>query len=147
MADDFTPGEFRRALDRLEQAQRDGQRAVDDRITKLAGDMLRTEVWTAEHKALVDDVRHLEADMVAATARIEATSQERMATLRSETKAVRADVAAVRAAQADHIKQHETDNSWSRSKTLTIIGIIAAASATIIGAWIAAFAAAGGVGK
>lgn len=143
----MTPGEIRRAIDRLEQTHRDGQRAVDDRLTRLAADMVPTTLWAAEHKALADDVRHLESDMQTAAARIEATSQERMATLRSEIAGARADTAAVRKAQREHAAEHAADHSWSRSKTLTIIGIVAAASATIIGAWIAAFAAAGGVAK
>jgi hypothetical protein len=137
-ADDMTPGEIRRSLDRLEQSQRDAQRAVDDRLTKLAADMMPTTLWASEHKALSDDVKHLEADFHEAVDRVERTSQERMATLRNEIKTVRV-------AQDNHAKSHEADHSWSRSKTLTVIAVTIGAAATLIAAYIATFAAAGGV--
>src|SRR6185312_8965818 len=102
-----------------------------------------TSLWSAEHKALMDDVRHLADDWREATDRIERTSQERMATLRTEISGVRGEVAAVRKAQDQHAKAHESDRSWSRSKTLTVIAIVVGAAATLVGAYIAAFAAAG----
>lgn len=141
----MSPGEIRRTMDRIEQAQRDGQRATDDRITRLAAEMVPTALFTSEHKALADDVHHLEGDTHDGFARVDATSLERTQTLRAEIKAVRADIAAVRKAQDDHVKQHEADHSWSRSKWLTVITIVVGATATIVGAWIAAVAAAGGV--
>lgn len=145
MSEDMTPGEMRRSLERLERSQQDGQRAVDDRLTKLAAEMVPTSLWQAEHKSLGDDVRHLGDDVREATERIEKTSQERMATLRTEIAGVRGEVAAVRKAQEQHVKAHEADRSWSRSKTLTVVAAAIAAAATLIGAYIAAFAAAGGV--
>lgn len=139
MADDLTPGEIRRTLDRIERQQQDTQRAMDDRVTKLAADMVPTSLWAAEHKALADDVRDLASDMQQAVTRIEATSLERMQTLRGEIKSVRQ-------AQQDHAKVHEAAGAWSRSKTLTVVGIVVGAAATLAAAWIAAVLAAKGVG-
>ncbi len=45
----------------------------------------------------------------------------------------------------DHEKSHQSTAAWSRSKTLTAIGIVVGAIATIAGAWIAAVLAAKGV--
>lgn len=147
MTDDITPGEMRRSLERLERSQQDAQRAMDDRITKLAAEMVPTPLWQSEHKSLTEDVRHLGDDVREATERIEKTSQERMATLRTEIAGVRSEVAAVRKTQENHAKAHEADKSWSRSKTLTVFMVVVGAAATLIGAYIAAFAAAGGVAK
>ena len=138
--DDMTPGEIRRSIERIERSHQDGQRAVDDRLAEVARKSVPLELWAAEHKALGDDVKHLESDFREAVERIERTSQERMTTLRGEIKTIRT-------AQSDHEKQHRESGAWSRSRTLTVIAIIVGASATIIGAWIAAFAAAGGVGR
>jgi hypothetical protein len=134
----MSPGEIRRTLERIERQHSDAQRAMDDRLTKLAADMVPTALWASQHQAVVEDVRHNEADMREAMTRAEATAQERMATLRGE-------VASVRKGLSDHNKRHETDTSWSRSKRLTVAAIVVGATATLIGAWIAAFAAAGGV--
>jgi len=145
VADEMSPGEIGRTLERIERQQQEGQRALGDRMTKLAADMVPTTLWSAEHKAVVDNVHDLEGDMHDAIARIESTSQERMTTLRGEIAGVRGEVAAVRKGLGEHNKKHESDSSWSRSKTLTVVGIVATVAATLIGAWIAAFAAAGGV--
>lgn len=141
----MTPGEIRRTFERIERQQQEGQRAVDDRITRLAADSVPTVLWASEHKAVLDDVQHNAEDMRQGFDRVEKTSLERVAALRTEIAGVRGEVAAVRKGLGEHNKKHETDNSWSRSKWLTIIGIVVAASATIVGAWIAAAAAAGGV--
>ena len=143
----MTPGEIRRSIERLERSQQDAQRAMDDRITKLAAEMVPTPLWQSEHKGLVEDVKHLAEDVREAVGLIERTSQERMATLRTEIGGVRDQAAAVRKAQGDHLKSHEADRTWSRSKTLTVIAIAVGAAATLAGAYIAAFAAAGGVGR
>lgn len=139
MADDLTPGEIRRSLERIEAAQRDAHRAIDDRLADLARKTVPVELWAAEHKALGEDVKHLEGDFHEAVDRIERTSQERMATLRAEIKAVRT-------AQSDHEQQHRESGQWSRSRTLTVIAIVVGATATLVGAYIAAYAAAKGVG-
>ena len=135
---DLTTGEIARTLGRIERSQQEAQRAVDDRITKLAAEMVPTSLWASEHKALAEDVRDLADDVREASARAESTAQERMQALRGEIKAVRQ-------AQEAHAKTHEANASWSRSKTLTVVAIVVGAAATLVGAYIAAFAAAGGV--
>lgn len=146
MADEMTPGEIRRTLERIERSQHEAQRAVDDRITKIATDMVPASLWKAEHKALADDVRDLADDCRDASERAEKTSLERMATLRGEIATVRDSVAGVRKAQEQHVKAHEADRSWTRSKKLTVLAIAVGAAATLAGAWIAAVLAAKGVG-
>jgi hypothetical protein len=136
--DDMTPGEMRRSLERIENGQRDAHKAIDDRIADLARKTVPVELWASEHKALADDLKHLEGDVRDAVDRIERTSQERMATLRGEISGVRKGLTA-------HEAAHRDSSQWSRSKTLTLIGIVVAAAATLVGAYIAAFAAAGGV--
>lgn len=138
MADEMTEAEIRRTLARIEQAQKDSNKASDDRLARLAQETVPAALWASEHKALADDVRHLETDLRDEVARIERTSQERMKTLRTE-------IGVIRAAQTAHEAAHRDSNAWSRSKTLTLIGIVVAAAATLVGAYIAAFAAAGGV--
>jgi hypothetical protein len=139
VADDMTPGEMRRTLERLEQAQKDANKASDDRLATLAQQTVPAALWASEHKALADDVTHLATDFRDEVARIERTSQERMATLRNE-------IGVIRKAQAAHEATHRDNASWSRSKTLTVIAIVVGASATLLGAWIAAVLAAKGVG-
>jgi hypothetical protein len=134
----MTEGEIRRTLARIEQAQKDANKASDDRLANLAQQMVPAALWASEHKALADDVKHLETDFREEVARIERTSQERMQTLRTE-------IGVIRKAQTAHEAMHRDSNQWSRSKTLTLIGIVVAAAATLVGAYIAAFAAAGGV--
>jgi chromosome segregation ATPase len=138
MADDMTPGEIRRSIDRIEGSQREAHKAIDDRLAEVARKSVPVELWQSEQKALADDVKHLESDFRDAVDRIERTSQERMTTLRGE-------IGTVRKAQADHVKEHKDSGAWSRSRTLTVIAIVVGATATLAAAWIAAFAAAGGV--
>lgn len=139
MADDMTPGEVRRTLERIERAQREANKAIDDRLANLAQQMVPATLWASEHKALADDVKHLETDCREAFDRVERTSQERK-------RALEADIAAVRKTVADHQAEHRDHNSWSRSKTLTVIAIVVGACATLAGAWIAAVLASKGVG-
>lgn len=63
MADEMTPGEIRRTLERMEREHREDQRATDDRITKLAADMVPTTLWASEHRALKDDVDEVKTDL------------------------------------------------------------------------------------
>lgn len=139
MADDLTPGEVRRTLERIERSQRDAHKAIDDRLASLAQQMVPASLWASENKALSDDVKHLETDTREAFERVERTSRERKAALET-------DIAVVRKAVADHQTEHRENNSWSRSKTLTVIAIVVGASATLAGAWIAAVLASRGVG-
>ena len=62
MADDMTPGEVHRTLERIERSQRDAHKAIDDRIATLAQQMVPASLWDSAHKALADDVKHLESD-------------------------------------------------------------------------------------
>lgn len=139
MADDMTPGEVQRTLERIERAQRDAHKAIDDRIANLAQQMVPASLWQSEHKALADDVKHLEADCREGFDRVERVSQERKKGLETEITAVRKSV-------ADHQTEHRENSSWSRSKTLTVIAIVVGACATLAGAWIAAVLASKGVG-
>jgi chromosome segregation ATPase len=143
----MTPGEIRRSIDRIEGSQRDAHKAIDDRLAEVARKSVPVELWASENKALADDLKHLGSDFRDAVDRIERTSQERMTTLRGEIAGVRSEVSEVRKAQDRHVKAHEADKSWSRSKTLTVIAIVVGAAATLTAAYIAAFAAAGGVGR
>jgi hypothetical protein len=138
MADDLTPGEVRRTLERIERVQNESQKAVDDRLSELARKTVPAELWAAEHRALGDDVKGLEADLHEAVALIERTSQERMTTLRGE-------IAVVRKAQARHEENHRDSGEWSRSKKLAVAVALIGAGATLVGVWIAALLAAKGV--
>ena len=89
MADDMTPGEIRRSIDRIEGSQREAHKAIDDRLAEVARKSVPVELWQSEQKALADDVKHLESDFRDAVDRIERTSQERMTTLRGEIGTVR----------------------------------------------------------
>jgi hypothetical protein len=134
----MTPGEVRRTLERIEQSQKDANKAGDDRLANLAQQMVPASLWASEHKALADDVKHLEADVREGFDRVERTSQERMATLRSE-------VAGVRKAQAKHEESHRDLGTWSRNKKLAVTVALIGASATLVAVWIAAVLAAKGV--
>lgn len=131
MADDETLGEVSRNVARLERRVESGQRDTDNRLANLAKDMVPHGLWAAEHKALDEKVSRHERE-----ARDIQTRLER-------------EIADVRKAQAEHAKAHRQAESdaaaWSRKKTLTVVGIIVAALATVAGAWIAAVMAAGGV--
>lgn len=139
MADDLTPGEIRRAIERLEQAQKDSNKASDDRVANLAQQMVPAALWAAEHKALVDDVKHLETDVHEGFDRVERISVERRTVLE-------ADITKIRKGLEGHEKTHRDDHQWSRSKTMTVIAIAVGAAATLAGAWIAAVLASKGVG-
>lgn len=138
MAEDMTPGEIRRTLERLEQAQKDANKASDDRLANLAQQTLSPALYAAEHKALGDEVKHLATDMREGLDRIERAMDARFAQTDKQ-------IAAVVKAQEDHEDAHQDRAQWSRNKTLTVVAAAVGAAATLIGAYIAAFAAAGGV--
>lgn len=139
MPDEMTPGEVRRTIERLELAQREAHKAIDDRLANLAQQMVPASLWQSEHKALSDDVKHLEADTRDGFERVERTSLERK-------RALESDITAVRKTVSDHQAEHRDNSSWSRSKTMTVIAIVVGACATLAGAWIAAVLASKGVG-
>lgn len=138
MADDLTLGELARNLADFKKDVRQSLKDSDNRVTDLASKMVPTDLWKAEHRALGDDVKHLETDVHDAVARIERTSLERLANLNDQ-------LAAIRAAQAAHEKAHADQRTWSRSRTLQAIGIAVTAAAAIAAAWIGAIVAAKGV--
>lgn len=138
MPDEVTLGEVARNVARLEGRLDKSLKDLDDRLTALAAKMVPAELWKSEHEALEDDVRELRDDVRDAVARIEHTSLERMGVLTEKIDALGKRIGA-------HEKAHAVGSAWSRSRTLTVIGIIVAAAATIAGAWIAAVFAAKGV--
>jgi hypothetical protein len=138
VADDMSPGEVRRTLERIEQAQRDSNRATDDRISELARKAVPAELWAAEQKNITERIEHGERDHAEALTRIENRSLERFTTVQNELAAIRGDL-------RDHEQLHKESTAWSRNRVLTAIGITVGAFATLAGAWIAAVIAAKGV--
>lgn len=138
MAEDLTLGELSRNHARLEARLDRALKDIDDRLAALASKMVPAELWRAEHEALQRDVRELRDDVREATAKIEKTSLERMGVLREKIDALgkRLD---------GHEKRHTESGAWSRSKKLTVVGILVGAAATIAAAWLAAWLAAKGV--
>lgn len=138
MADEVTLGELARTQAAFERRIEAALKAGDDRHADLAGKMVPTDLWKAEHEALEDDVKELRDDVREAVARIERTSLERRAVLDAKIDAVNKRIDA-------HEKAHAEKSAWSRSKTLTVIGIVVTAAAAIAAAWIGAIVAAKGV--
>lgn len=138
MPDDLTLGELARNADRLEARLDRALKDLDDRLTALAARMVPSELWKSEHESLEASVQELRDDVREAVARIERTSLERMGVLTEKIDALGRRIAA-------HERAHAEGSAWSRSRTLTVIGIVVAAAATIAGAWIAAVLAAKGV--
>lgn len=65
--DPLTPGEIRRAIERLEQADR----TLGDRLTQVASDMLPVKLWDAEHRALNEKLDRHEKSAEATQKRVE----------------------------------------------------------------------------
>lgn len=131
MADEVTLGEIARNQAAFERRVEAALKAGDDRVAQLAKDMVPTVLWQAEHESLGDKVARHERDARETQGRIER------------------EIKALRKAQEDHAEAHrqaEKDSAaWSRKKTVAVIGIIVGAVASVVGAWIAAVLAAGGV--
>lgn len=142
MADDPTLGELARNLARIETHLDRALKNSDDRVANLARDMVPTELWKAEHQQLQDEVKSLRDELREAirdaVARVNTTSLERKAVLDGQ-------IADLTKKLAGHEKAHAERSTWTRNRTLTTIGIIVGAAATIAGAWIAAVLAAKGV--
>ena len=135
MADEpMTDGEIKRSFARIEQSLKN----ADDRHADLAGKMVPTTLWQAEHEALEKDLRELRDDVREAFARIERTSLERMGVLNERIDAIGKRITA-------HEKAHTDQRTWSRSRTLQVVGIAVAAAAAIAAAWVGALLAAKGV--
>lgn len=142
MADEQTLGEIARNLARLETRVEGALKNSDDRLANLAREMVPTALWKAEHQDLQDEVKQLR-DEVRETIRTAAagwdkTSLERMGVLAGRIDAVAARI-------SEHEKGHAEKGAWSRNRTLTTIGILVGAVASIAAAWIGAVLAAKGV--
>lgn len=135
MADELTPGEIKRTFDRVEAAQR----ATNDRLAEQARQMVPSEVWAAQHRALVDRITRNEQDARDARDRIEHAMDARFTTVGKE-------IASGVKAMEEHERAHTESTAWSRNRVLAAIGITVGAIATLAGAWIAAVLAAKGVG-
>ncbi len=138
MPDDLTLGELARNHARIDARLDRSLKDLDDRLAALAARMVPAELWKAEHEALEKDVQELRDDVRDVVTRIESTSLERMGVLTEKIEALGKRINA-------HEKAHTEKSAWSRSKTLTVIGIVVTAGATIVGAWVAAVLAAKGV--
>jgi len=138
VAEDRTLGELARNLADFKRDIRESLKNADDRHADLAGKMVPTSLWQAEHESLERDVAELRDDVRQAVERIERTSLERMGVLTEKIDKLDRRIGA-------HESAHRDSNAWSRSKTLTAIGIAVGAVATVAGAWIAAVLAAKGV--
>lgn len=135
MADEpMTDGEIKRSFARIEQSLKN----ADDRHADLAGKMVPTTLWQAEHKAIEKDLLELREDVRQAVERIERTSLERMGVLNDRIDAIGKRITA-------HEKAHTDQRTWSRSRTLQVVGIAVAAAAAIAAAWVGAILAAKGV--
>lgn len=149
MADEPTLGELGRRLDRYER----DQRATDDRITSLAKSMVPADLWASEHKALQDDVKHLETDVNEALARVEKTSLERRGALTKRdddlAKAIeetRAELrAAIKALRDEWDEKAANRGAWSRQLKITVFTIAGGLLAALLGAWVTAVLTAKGI--
>lgn len=120
MPDEFSLGEAVRWIERVEKRVVEGERARDDRITSLAGQMVPAAQYEIAHQALIERVAHHETDTVAAFARVETTSKERLGTVNREIGDLRilverevADLReTIRAMREDRSKR--SDSSWQR---------------------------------
>lgn len=63
MGDDLTPGELSRRIDHLKEDLKDDTRAIDDRLTKIAGEMLPSTVWQQRNIAVDERFGRIERDL------------------------------------------------------------------------------------
>lgn len=130
--DDVTLGEVRRTLDRLDRRVAEGQKHTDDRLAQLAGQMVPTALWAAEHKALEDTVSELRADTKAGFERVENTSQERKRALEKADAENAAATAAVRKMVEDDRAARDARRPSTLTNWLTGIGVTVALIALIV---------------
>lgn len=142
MADELTNGEIRRWLERIEARVTEGQRATDDRLTNLAKSMVPADLWAAEHRAVVDDVKHLQTDTTDALARVEKTSLERRAALTARDDDLEKKIEALRKS-IDQKANKRTE--WSRQLKITVFTVGGALLAALLGAWVTALLTAKGI--
>lgn len=149
MADEPTLGELGRRMDRFER----DQRATDDRITGLAKSMVPADLWASEHKALQDDVKHLETDVNEALARVEKTSLERRAALSARDDDLAKAIEQARGEFRSALKALRTDldqkaakrGEWSRQLKITVFTVAGGLLAALLGAWVTALLTAKGI--
>lgn len=109
--DPLTPGEIRRAFERLEQADR----TLGDRLTQVASDMLPVKLWDAERKALDEKFERHEKDAEEDRKRIE-----------RDVAGIRGDVKKIREERDKH-----SELTWT--KILGLITAMTALAGVIIG--------------
>lgn len=126
MADERSLGELGRAIDRVERQQHEAQRAMDDRVTKLAADMVPTTLWSAEHKAVVEDVRDVREDMQAGFTRIENAMAEKFKAQGREIAGLRTDTNKIR-------EERTTKSVTTWQITIALIAALAAVALVVEG--------------
>jgi len=126
MADERSLGEIGRAVDRVERQLHEAQRAMDDRITKLASDMVPTTLWSVEHKTVVEDVHDVRTDMQAGLARVESAVAEKFKTTGREIAGLKTEIKAVREERAKH-----SINTWQI--TIALVAALAAVALVVEG--------------
>jgi gas vesicle protein len=109
--DPLTPGEIRRAIDRLEQADR----TLGDRITQVASDMLPVKLWDAEHRALSKELDQHKKDADEDRKRIE----REIGQVKKEVKEVREE------------PDKRSEITWT--KVIGLITALATLAAVIVG--------------
>jgi predicted nucleic acid-binding Zn-ribbon protein len=147
--EDLTPGEIVRSLKRLEESDR----SLGDRITGLASAMVPNDLWSAEHRSVIEDVRHLEEDVKAGFDRVERTSLDRRATLQQRDDDLEKKINAVRDEYRAEIKslrealdqKAAKRTEWSRQLKIAVFSIAGAIAAAIAGAWVAAILTSKGI--
>lgn len=125
MADDMTPGEIRRSIERLERAQQ-----------QLAVDMVPAKLWASEHQALNDRVGRHELDARETQARVERDWADRHKALGREIadlrKLVEREVedlrAEIKAMRAERVRRSEM--TWQ--KWVGLIGALAALALVVV---------------
>jgi predicted nucleic acid-binding Zn-ribbon protein len=109
--DPLTPGEIRRAIERLELADR----TLGDRLTQVASDMLPVKLWDAEHRALNEKLERHE--------KLAETTQKR---IEDEVDGLHEEIKEIRDERDKH-----SEITWT--KILGLITAVTALAGVIIG--------------
>lgn len=117
MADEaMSDGEIRRSFERIELAAR----ATNDRIAETARQMVPTELWQSEQRALLDKVDHLSRDTAEAQSRLERTLGRELRDLKAlierEVEDLRDEIKAMRTERA-----RRSEITWQK-----VTGLVAA---------------------
>jgi hypothetical protein len=112
----MSDGEIRRSLERIELAAR----ATNDRIAETSRQMVPTELWQSEHRAVLDKVEHLTRDTTDGQARLEKTLGREIRDLKAlverEVEDLRGEIKAMRTERA-----RRSEITWQK-----ITGLVAA---------------------